>query len=158
MALDALEARVVLAARDSLRLISPADGYRTRPQVVIGHGVQPPQPLSAPTIYVHDAEGSQAVRIVHQPPMWEHAVRFATEVWVPGGGMGDDDSRARELGNVVGDVRRRLLRADRTLGGVVSGSGVEEIRPQDTDEEIARPMGSARLDFVARVTTTEEES
>lgn len=153
---DAAETLVVTAARDSLRQISPAAGYHTRPAIVVGHGIQPPAALTEPVVFIHDAEGTQAYRLIHHPPIWAHAVRFATEVWVPGG-QSDEDERVRDLGNVVGDIRRRLLREDRTLGGLVVGAGVEEIRPQDTDEEVLRPRGFAHLDFVARVTTTEED-
>src|SRR5262245_52349938 len=83
---EALEARVGLAARATLRHITPADGYRTRPRGAMGAGVQPPNPLTAPTILVHEAEGSQGERIVHQPPMWEHRIPFAVECWTVGAG------------------------------------------------------------------------
>lgn len=149
---DALEAQVILAARDSLLRISPGDGYITRPRVEVGPGLPMPPQLRQPMLRIHDAEGSRAVRIVHQPPMWEHSIRFAVECLAHGD---DADDRVRAIGNLTADTRRRLLRQDRTLSGLVET--VEEIEPDETDESIAKPDGWARLDFAARVTITEEE-
>lgn len=144
---------MILAARDWLLTISPADGYHTRPRVELGPGPQPPTPLTGPVILVHDADGSQAVRVIHRPPMWEHRIRFATDCWVPG--RGGDAGRERELFNLTADARRCLLRRNTTLGGLVRR--VDEIEPDGTDEAIARPTGWARLEFAAVATIQEEE-
>jgi hypothetical protein len=140
---DSLEARILLAARDALQTILPASGYQTRPRVEFGPGAQVSSPLTVPTILVHDAEGSQAVQLVHAPPIWEHSIRFATDCWVPGG---NGDGRERELFNLTADTRR-CFRRNRTLGGLVRR--VDEIEPDATDEAVARPVGWARLEFVA---------
>lgn len=144
---------MILAARDALLTISPAAGYRLRPRVQIGPGPQPPAPLAAPTVLVHDADGSQAMRIIHQPPIWEHTIRFAADCWVPG--AGGEDGRERELFNLTADVRRCLLRRQRTLDGLVRR--IDEIEPDGTDEAVARPTGWARLEFAAVATIQEEE-
>jgi hypothetical protein len=151
---DAIETEVMLATLESLRGITPASGYATRPRVEMGPGAKPPSPLTEPTLILHDAEGSISERIVHQPPMWEHQIRLAVECWIVAGN--DDEGRIRALSNLIGDVRRRLLRQDRTLGGLVT-AGLVEVNPAETDEEMFKPVGSARLDFMARVTVTEEE-
>jgi hypothetical protein len=149
---DAIETQIVLAARDALLGISPGDGYHTRPRVQIGPGVQPPTPLTEPTLLVHDAEGSQAFRIIHYPPMWEHRIKFAVECWAHGTG---EDGRTAALLNLIADVRRCLLRRHRTLEGIVET--IDEAEPDNTDESMLRPVGTSRLDFVARVTTSEED-
>lgn len=151
---DALETQVLIAARDSLLHISPGDGYATRPRVEIGPGPSGvTKTLANPLLLIHDAGGSKATRIIHHPPTWEHDVRFAVECFTTSKG---EDGRVRELSNLTGDLRRRLLRADRRLGGLLT-SDLMESDPDETDEELDKPVGWARLDFVARVTTTEEE-
>lgn len=147
---DALETQVVLAARDSLLSISPAAGYSVRPRVQIGFAR--PNPLTTSTLMVHEASGSNAVLLTHYPPSWEHHVRFAVLCLAHGSG---EDGRTRNLLNLTADVRRRLLRQDRTLGGLVQR--VDEAEPDETDETTLGTTGEALLDFVARITTEEEE-
>jgi hypothetical protein len=149
---DAIETRVVLAARDSLRQASPPSTVVDM-RVQIGPGMQPPSPLTAPTLLVHDAEGTLAERIIHYPPTWEHRIRFAVNCWAIGPG---EDGRLRELLNLTSVVRRRLLREDRRLGGLLD-SDVIEVEPDDTDEATAGTVGTARLDFMARVTIEAED-
>jgi hypothetical protein len=147
---DAVETQVVLAVRDSLEHISPANGYHTRPRVEMGLHV--PTPLMGPTILVSDSSGSRAERVVHAPPIWEHRMRVAVLCLAIGSG---EDGRVRELGNLTADARRRLLRHDRTLGGLVYD--VTEIEPDGTDESMHGTAGENRLDFEVCVRLQEEE-
>jgi hypothetical protein len=149
---DSIEAQVVIAARDSLRQISPAAGYHTRPRVEMGF--RPPSPLTEPTLMVYDASGSTVERIIHYPPIWEHRVRFRIHALAVESG---EDGRVRALLNLRHDVRRRLLRDDRTLGGLLT-TQLAESEPDDTDEATGGTAGEALMDFAARVTVQDEEA